>query len=275
MQVLIVTSTTDPASVNIYTQLLDLYDFSIHGSNDDGLDIHKYKNIYLTSIPGSLLTASYVEQWVDSDLIIFPSRHTSSSKKPSLTIHPIGNFNTNVDLGGKPNKLSVAPSLIIKNALISLWNEAKKFNINNEYDVILEATHHGDYLNQTPCFFIEIGSTLEDWTKVILGQIVAHTIINTSTQSLTGTSSIAIGGPHYPNQLTQAIIKSDLAIGHIASKHSLKYIDEKMILEMVNRTTPKPNIIIVDWKGLGTYKSTILSTLDKLGLEWRKIKYFF
>ena len=49
MQVLIVTSTTDPASVNIYTQLLDLYDFSIHGSNDDGLDIHKYKNISLST----------------------------------------------------------------------------------------------------------------------------------------------------------------------------------------------------------------------------------
>ena len=92
------------------------------------------------------------------DNIVFLSRHKAASGRPSLTVHPIGNWG-NADYGGKKAEVSGATPGWMTGLLLKI-----RENRIDGYDVCFEATHHGPFL-QTPTLFLEIGSTESEWEK--------------------------------------------------------------------------------------------------------------
>ena len=67
-------------------------------------------------------------------------------------------------------------------------------------------------------------------------------------------------------------LQSDIAIGHVCPKYNLPNLDKEMILQALEKTTPKANLIIVDWKGMGEHKERIVNILNEIGIEWKKTK---
>src|SRR3989442_130571 len=84
-----------------------------------------------------------------ADLVVYLSKHRSESRRPSLTVHPIGNPRA-AEFGGQPETLVPSAPQWMTAALRGLRREATGL----AYEVTFEATHHGPYLT-APTFYIE------------------------------------------------------------------------------------------------------------------------
>ncbi|KAL2455091.1 D-aminoacyl-tRNA deacylase [Abeliophyllum distichum] len=109
------------------------------------------------------------------DEVIFLSRHTAVSNRPALTIHPIGVPHLQegdvLPAGGKPG-WAAPPNPRIGPWLRLLKGIAESHNLTPEFEVTLEATHHGPKLTHPQCF-VEIGSTEEYWKRQDAAQAIA------------------------------------------------------------------------------------------------------
>ncbi|KAI3686563.1 hypothetical protein L1987_80242 [Smallanthus sonchifolius] len=116
------------------------------------------------------------------DEVIFLSRHTAASNRPALTIHPIGillyDLSVNQELedevppaGGKPG-WAAPPNARMGPWLRLLKGIAESHNLTPEFEVTLEATHHGP-ITDSPTMFVEIGSTEEYWKRQDAAQAIA------------------------------------------------------------------------------------------------------
>ena len=90
------------------------------------------------------------------NILAFLSRHKAASGTPSLTVHPIGNWGV-AEYGGSDNDVSHTSPSEMSGLLFELYKTAP-----DGYQICLEATHHGPYV-ETPTFFIEIGSSPDRW----------------------------------------------------------------------------------------------------------------
>ena len=273
MSPLIVTSTQDLAGVNIHDTLIKLYPFKPFSKNPEGLQVYRYGDILLTSTEKHIVEASHVEEWFDIDLIIFASMHRSASATPCLTVHAPGNLSDTAEVGGIPRRICVSAPLYMKAAITHLRGNAEALDLLDKYEVVMECTHHGDYLERTPCFFIEIGSREEEWRDPRAAEAVARSII----QALEGVGEarvgIGIGGPHYHKRFTELMWISDIAVSHIAPKYALPHLDEYMIRQMMERSRPRSSLAILDWKGLKGEKKRIISILEGMGVEWTRLSH--
>lgn len=246
-------SKKDPAGVNIAKQL---------------------ESHFLPATPIIELTKdSIYNEGIDKDsrlkqteLIIFATKHQSSAKVPSLSIHAPGNWR-NADFGGKSGKICPTSSQVLKFLFQKLNKHAK------DYPVTLEATHHGPLIEK-PCIFIEIGSDEEAWKNKELGEIIAKTISDLQNFKPNKIkTAIGIGGPHYcPNfNKIQLSEKSDIAISHILPEYSLP-LNQKMLEEALEKTKEHTDLILLDWKGIKTaeQRQQIINLIEILGLEWKK-----
>ena len=94
---------------------------------------------------------------IEVDDIVVLSRHSSSSGKPTLTVHPIGNYKGN-DMGGKAETLVKADPHLMSGTLRGM----AVLNKDPVYSVSFEVTHHGPFVN-APTMYIEIGSDETHW----------------------------------------------------------------------------------------------------------------
>ena len=54
-------------------------------------------------------------------------------------------------------------------------------------------------------------------------------------------------------------------------KYSVEHLSEGMLSEMIEKTRPRPEYALIDWKGLrGADKDVLIGLLEGVGLEWRK-----
>ncbi|MBI2137992.1 D-aminoacyl-tRNA deacylase, partial [Candidatus Woesearchaeota archaeon] len=217
----------------------------------------------------------------DPDLIIFASRHVSSAGKPSLSCHIAGNWNE-AKFGGKAGKLCVAPAIVLKEIFLELHCLAKRarelekpFN----HEITLEATHHGP-LVEKPSLFVEIGSDEEEWAKKENGKIIASALVNALGKMLfidrkrpdekwpdekKYEVAVGIGGPHYCNTFNAFQLNARVAVGHICPKYALEHLNAEMLQQAWERTIPKPDFFLLDWKGLGKEKQRVLEILKTPG----------
>jgi len=124
---------------------------------------------------------------IDADLFIFISKHKAEEGRASLTCHAIGNFGK-ADKGGKEKTLCTNNSIFLKNIFIELNN-----NVKEPYEVTLEATHHGPYLEK-PVLFVELGSNEKYWEDKKGGNIVAKSVIG-AIKKYNDNSSTTIENP--------------------------------------------------------------------------------
>jgi len=203
------------------------------------------------------------------EVCLVASRHRSESGQPTLTAHVTGNFST-AELGGRDGELAFAPALYLREAIRKLLI----YGAGSGYSVSLEVTHHGPTSQPFPLLFVEVGSGPDQWNDLSACRIVARVISDLlSSEPERVPVAVGFGGPHYAPNFTAVIEK--VAVGHIASKHVIKSVDEAMLRQMVGKTVPKPDYALFDWKGLrGEERGRLTGMLSKLGLDCRRTSEF-
>lgn len=204
------------------------------------------------------------------DFIIFASRHKSSSGEKTLSIHNPGNFR-DAQYGGVKGKVCPASAIFQKQMYEKLHNVVKEYNVDN-YNITLEATHHGPLINR-PCLFIEIGPSETEWADRRAAFVIAKTIydtINSFKYNQYNEVAIAIGGPHYCPSFNQIQAESNVAISHVIPNY-VSPITEDMIKEAINKTAEEVDFALIDWKGLkGEERSRVIEILEKNYINWKK-----
>jgi len=269
----IITSKDCIAGQNIKQRLLETGEFSEKDEKFDGhavYSIDKY-NTKLYTINEKHIFADDIDKKINADLFIFASTHTSQSGIPSLSAHPVGNW-AKPELGGRDRELVPSPSRYIREAIKKLEEIAG--NGKTDFDIMQEATHHGPYLEK-PCMFIEIGADEKQWVREDAGNIIAETIMHLISKEPERTKTVfGIGGPHGTPNFRKLILKHNLSLGHVCPKYMLSSLDKEMILKAMEKHTEKPELIVLDWKGMGTEKDRIVKLLEELNIEYKKTKGF-
>jgi D-aminoacyl-tRNA deacylase len=273
--ILLVHSARDVAGVNIAKRILECYTFS------KTKEVYQENPVYTAEINGkkvSFLTlkeeavnAQYLpEGFPNAQLIVFISRHSSQSGKPTLSVHTTGNFGE-AGLGGLPRTLSVAPAVAMQTALKALYRLRQEMNLN--YEVSYECTHHGPSLN-VPVMFVELGSSELQWNDSTAAQAVGDAamsaIANFSASSISPV--LGIGGPHYNQKFTRMALAGEAAFGHMIPKYAISTIDSEMLSQCVKKTLEKASLAVLDWKGITSQdKPELLSSLQEIGLPFKKV----
>jgi len=181
----------------------------------------------------------------------------------------------------------------LKNIFVELNN-----NVKEPYEVTLEATHHGPYLEK-PVLFVELGSNEDYWKDKNGGNIVAKSVINAikkynNSNSIKNENNInsdlknknnlmdgkssyesifVVGGSHYSHVGNKVMLQSNLAVGHICAKYNLDNLDENLLNQAMEKCRAK--FVLLDWKGLGKEKARIVEILEKNNIKFKRSDQIF
>jgi len=131
--------------------------------------------------------------------------------------------------------------------------------MNLGYEVIIECTHHGPYIN-TPNIFIEIGSNLESWKNKKASEVTIKSLLDvipTFSFEFNENTAIGIGGLHHCPEFTKMILRNNMLISHVCPKYMLNQLTEESLDDAINKSIPKITHILLDWKSLAN-KENIL-----------------
>jgi D-aminoacyl-tRNA deacylase len=138
------------------------------------------------------------ELGITVDEVIFLSKHRAASGKPTLTMHPIGNFGR-ADHGGRGRSLVPAsPEL-----LSGLLRELSRTGRGLPFQISYEVTHHGPFL-EVPTTYVEIGSDESTWGHRGAAEALAEALLNCGSSD--GPTVIGVGGGHYAPRFTEVTL---------------------------------------------------------------------
>lgn len=269
----LVTSEKDIASLTIRDRLIEEYGFT---PTDDTFD----NNPILTNQEGTLLVMSnqdliytdYLDDHFDAEVYIFCSRHRAESGKPALLVHSTGNLGDEAPFGGVPRRLSVSAASLVAVALKQLRYERDQRGL-EEFDVTMEATHHGPTAMDTPMLFIELGSDEGYWKHQEGASAVAAAAMKCASTVFEVDAFIGFGGTHYVSKFNRLVLEKNIRIGHIAPKYALDNITEDIVRLMIERSKEKIKTAVIDWKGTNSIqRAKLLPILDSLGIELVRAK---
>ena len=226
----------------------------------------------------SIFSDEEIEKLVKSkDSIIFLSRHSARSLRPSFTVHPIGNFG-GAEYGGYSYTLVDCNSFLIKQLLLNI-NElinSGDYQFKYEYEISLEVTHHGPF-SKVPVAFIEVGSSEAQWNDLEACRLIADAVnkidfngINNTPENDDWIPAIGFGGNHYATKFTRYEIESEYAFGHICAKYNIQWLNKELIEQMISKTIPTPNYALFDKKSMKR-KQEIKKWLTELEIEIKQI----
>lgn len=259
--------------MNIRDALIREFDFKKKTDETfDRLPVYEREKTWLVTVQTEPVYAEHLNN-LRTDLVVFASRHESVSGRACLTVHTPGNW-MEAQHGGRTGDICISPAFRQTVALRELHQQVVGLGIQDRFSVSLEATHHGPLLKSTPCFFIEIGSTIREWKDPVAASIVAKSLLRSIEEGNVPKGEVAfgVGGSHYPKSFTEIGIKTDVAFGHIAPKYVLPHLDENMLRKGIDRVLERVSFVMVEWKGLGKYRQAILSALDRIGIGWIKTR---
>jgi len=302
---LIIVSTDDPASVNIterFLEILELKNIEPLGSvagKEMVEKIREYRDFFLLLSTVEHLYLDDIDEFFEeltgtrAAFIIFPSKHRSEAEIKSLTIHPTGNFGK-AEYGGKNREFSTSTPYYQSFALRTLNTLWKDFpgamegmfqdagdmtkGKLKDFSVSFEATHHGPYVN-TPAFFIEIGSTGNEWPMrkpaMLLAGAIYKTIEEWNFRTLKGTETkrdeekktgIGVGGGHYTPRFTKYLLSEGYDFGHIVPGYACGLLDEDLIKKLLERT-PDAGTIFVHGKKNRKFAEEFLEVKPELEIQ--------
>ena len=273
--ILLVSSNKDIAGVNIANQILQQYPFKKTNLNFQEnpvfyAQINSKQVTYITLRDEAINAQNLPEQFPNMDLIVFISRHSSQSGKPTLSVHTPGNFSS-AELGGLPKTLSVSPANAMGTALKALNRLKSKMDLN--YEVSYECTHHGPSLN-VPTMFVELGSSLKQWNDITAAGAVAQAAMEAIANF--GNSKqptvLGIGGTHYNQKFTKIALENETVFGHMIPKYALGQVDAEILSQCVKKTFEEVEYAVLDWKGIKSEdKPKLLKTLQEINLPIKKV----
>jgi len=196
---------------------------------------------------------------LDSDIIIFASRHRSKDGRRILTVHHTGNTKE-AKLGGSPMELaSAAPQ-----AMRSLYMNLRTLSKNEDFEVSIESTHHGPSDLKTPSLFVEIGSSEKEWVDLLAGRIVANAILMLDSDDVP--VAIGFGGNHYAPRQTKLMEDTEITFGHIFPTYKLDELDEVIIRQAFERSCA--DFAYLDRKSMSAkQRNRLISIIEGLGFE--------
>lgn len=266
----LVCSRQDLASNTISNCLTEKYGFIEMPEEKSTFSSPDYQGVILHISENNLLYLDNLDEtYPNTSCYIFLSQHRSQANVPALTCHSTGNFGRN-NFGGKERELGICYPWIQKQYLIEL--NKKKDTVPN-YDIIIESTHHGPTSLKKPILFVEIGSTREQWTDKNAANTVCDSLLSVlnKKRGMCEKVAVGLGGNHYPTKFNKILLESEYGLGSIAAKHDLPFLDNSIIVQMIQRNIEKVTSVIIDAKGLGKEKSRILTVLDEVGIDIVKI----
>lgn len=241
--VLIAVSATDIASTNQADALMRLAEWN-ELESVEGHPAFTRLHVRMWILPGSVLREDFLaRRWKQAtgeavDEIIFPSRHSAASGRPSLTLHPIGVMQLNTDetppYGGKAGD-APPPSTRLASWWQELVRKSENADLGEEFDSSLEVTHHGPWL-EVPSLFIEVGSTSATWGHVGAAEFLADIIHRglgldggkgfgswNSKRDAGLPVLITLGGGHYAPRANNLALHSGLKLGHMLATYALPF----------------------------------------------------
>jgi D-aminoacyl-tRNA deacylase len=275
LMIVLIASSKDVASLNIKELILKHYPFhktakEFQGYSLFATDIEGKKVTLATLSEESVKAQGLSEEFPNAKLVVFISRHSSQSGKPTLTVHTPGNFG-DAELGGLPKTLSVSPASAMQNTLKALMHYKEALNL--DYEVSFECTHHGPSLN-VPAMFVELGSSPSQWGDLRAAEAVAHSAMS-AIASFPAPQTLAvlgIGGTHYNQRFTLMALAGEATFGHMVPKYAVHLVDAQMLKQCMEKTLEKVSLAVLDWKGIKSEdKPNLISALETAELPFKKV----
>ena len=261
----IISSTTDLASRTLASALVGSEGFASTGVNLLGKTVYQKGSLLLAQFEGIIVEPPDLDVYFNPQAYIFLSRHSAESGIASLTVHTTGNFSEEAKFGGAGRELGKADPGLLKNYLVALWDHRAEVG---GYEITMEATHHGPTSLQKPILFVELGSTEKHWGDADAARVVAKALMESLSQKrVWDKTALGFGGTHYPEKFTKLLLEEEMAMSFVAPKYALGQIDERMMGQMLQRTTSPVRYAALDWKGLGPHKEKIVGLVKQFGLE--------
>ena len=256
---LLVAYKNDPAGHNMAK-------FISQNMNYDG-DVYRGKNFDLIEIDSPAISADWLDEKYEYDGFIFLSKHAAESGTLALTCHSTGNFDE-AKFGGNQKELAIPYPDLQKRYMQKLWDNHESFS---DFEITIEATHHGPTHLKKPSIFVEIGTTELQWNDETLCSAVAQLVVNT-LEKPRGTSPFAIcfGGTHYSEKFTKELLFGKYALGTVMPKHALEFLNPVLFEHLVTQNYGA-EAALLDWKSLGKHKQTLIDLLSTTNLEVIKI----
>jgi len=225
----------------------------------------KYYDLLIIQTPA--ISADWLEEKYNYDGFIFLSKHAAESGVLALTCHSTGNF-SEAKFGGNARQVAIPHPYIQKEYLQTLWKNKSQFS---DFQITIEATHHGPTALTKPTIFIEIGTTEKQWTDVSLCNSVAILVHDVMTKNIIPSPmAICFGGTHYPEKFTNELLKGTFALGTVVPKHALDNIDKNLFLHILEQNKMAKTALL-DWGGLGSNKQKLIDFLNNTDLEVIKL----
>ncbi|MGQ0772749.1 MAG: D-aminoacyl-tRNA deacylase [Nitrososphaerota archaeon] len=230
-------------------------------------DIYRGKNFDLAIIPTPAISADWLEEKYHYDGFVFLSKHAAQSGELALTAHSTGNF-SDAQFGGNKRQIAVPHPHLQKSYLQELWQNRKDYP---EFQITIEATHHGPTALAKPTLFIEIGTTEKQWTDESLCGSVAKLVLKVMSGPIpTWPVAVCFGGTHYPEKFTKELLEGKHALGTVVPKHALEFLDENLFYQIMKQNK-QAKTALLDWGGLGAHKQKLLELLKTTNLEVVKL----
>ena len=230
-------------------------------------DIFRGKYYDLLIIPTPAISADWLEEKYDYDGFIFLSKHAAESGVLALTCHSTGNFTT-AKFGGNDKQVAIPKPDFQKAYLQTLQKNQSQFS---DFQITIEATHHGPTALSKPSIFVEIGTTEKQWNDESLCNSVAELVHQVMSQPIKENPvAICFGGTHYPTKFTDELLNGKFALGTVIPKHALEELDEELFSHIISQNKMAKTALL-DWKGLGPAKQKVLDLLETTDLEVIKL----
>ena len=266
LRMMIVYSKQDIASENAANSLREAAGFSELGSIK-GHAVYGSEGVRMLELDTAMVDAGFLDDIVETDLLVFLSKHRSEKGVASFTVHAEGNWSGKADLGGVPRQLSYSSPARMLAVLAALKRAGT-----DGLDVVYEATHHGPLL-VTPSMFIEVGGN----DGVIADKRFAAVLANAAKEALVekraqefDTVAVGIGGMHYSQKFTRLALEGKYAFAHIMPKY---YVAETgMLAQAFTRSDMKPEKAVIEWKSINAAeRDSVIRGLGELGIDYDRV----
>lgn len=270
MTTILVTSEPDLASVNIRDCLLTKPVWAETGMFD-AHPVYRHTevdDVILVTISDRKIFRDNLDKEIQEQLeirpsqLIFLSRHRSQQELPTLTVHPIGNYQ-NAELGGKSKTLVPSSPRMMTLLLRLIKQHMKKTTLN--FKVCYEVTHHGPYV-EIPSLFVEVGSTEKEWVWKKPAEVISFALLDLLRQCRNETMVpgedivlVGVGGGHYAPRFSDVAFAKCAAFGHMVPSYQLQDDDELFseMFENTLRLTPKVQGVYIHKKALKKSQVTL------------------
>ncbi|NLL94871.1 MAG: hypothetical protein GX224_03840 [Thermoplasmatales archaeon] len=231
MRTLLVRCGTDVPSVNMADALLRMAEWSDLGEAD-GMSFRETDGFLMVSTDGLHINSEDIDRKVAKaghsfDNMVFLSRHRAASGKPTLTVHPIGNYGA-ADFGGKPETLCPADPHFMT-ALFRGFSSAPQ---PEGFSSSFEVTHHGPFVSK-PAMFLEIGSCEETWGNKEAAELLAKTLLEERPRDFPVV--VGVGGGHYAPRFSEIAASYEVDFGHMLPSYHMKDVGDETLLDMVGK----------------------------------------